>query len=47
MQCIHINIRQATFVLLTFLANNIQSGRTHPHILISTKQNVDFQLITR
>ncbi|CAG9766303.1 unnamed protein product [Ceutorhynchus assimilis] len=26
MHCIHINIRQATFVLLTFLANNIQTA---------------------
>ncbi|XP_066263026.1 TM2 domain-containing protein almondex [Euwallacea similis] len=26
MRCIHINIRQAVFVLLTFLANNIQTA---------------------
>ncbi|ENN78099.1 TM2 domain-containing protein almondex [Dendroctonus ponderosae] len=26
MRCIHMNIRQAVFVLLTFLANNIQSA---------------------
>lgn len=27
MRCIDINIRQAAFILLTFLANNIQTGR--------------------
>ncbi|XP_050294491.1 TM2 domain-containing protein almondex isoform X2 [Anthonomus grandis grandis] len=43
MRCVHINIRQATFILLTFLANNIQTADNTINTFVDEKKSINIQ----